>query len=242
MSPKLKSSAELVWIEVYMMLRKICAASVLLFLSVLVFSSIIIVKSTSNPMDDYPVLQATPSSLEGINVGEVFTITVTISNLASKNLYGFDISFEWNTNALEYVSHETRIPVETVSGGVLHQPVLEIMNEVFASDGVYSLAYASMLPAEPFNEDGVVFTATFVLRQAAEGAFSFGQVILVDNLGRVIPLNGQSPETPLPLPDSQPMSEYRKKAGEGWLRWWITVMRPRMSCNSYSNGWTRAHN
>jgi hypothetical protein len=225
-----------------MMLKKVCAASVLLFLSMLVFSSTIIVKSTSNPSDDYPVLKATPSSLEGINVGEVFTITVTLSNLANKNLYGFDISFEWNTNALEYVSHETRIPVETISGGVLHQPVLEIMNEVSASDGVYSLAYASMLPAESFNDDGVVFTATFALRQQAENAFSFGHAILVDNSGNMIPLSGQAPEAPFPFQDSQPMSEYRKMAVEGWLRWWITIMRPRLSCNSYSNGWTRAHN
>ena len=225
-----------------MMFRKMCAASVLLFLSMLVFGSIVIVKSTSKPSDDYPLLQATPSSLEGMNVGEVFTVTATISNLANKNLYGFDISFEWNANALEYISHETKIPVETISGGVLHQPVLEITNEVSASDGVYSLAYASMLPAEPFNEDGVIFTVTFVLRQPAEDAFSFGHAILVDNLGKMIPLSGQAPEAPPPLPDSQPMSELRKSAAERWLQWWITVMRPRMSCNSYSNGWTRAHN
>jgi hypothetical protein len=224
------------------MFRKLCAASVLLFLSVFVFSSIVIVKSTDGPSGDYPQLHMTPSSTEGLSVDDVFTVTVAVSNLAGKDLYGFDISFEWNTNALEYVSHEAKVPVETYAGGVLHQPVLEILNKVSTADGVYSLAYASMLPAEPLNEDGAIFTVTFVLRQPTSDAFRLGHVTLVNNLGKMIPLSGENPETPPPPTDNQSMSELRKMAAERFLQWWITVMRPRMSCNSYPNGWTRAHN
>ena len=223
------------------MFGKMCTVSVLLLLSMLFFGSTVIVKSTDKPSDDYPLLLATPSSLQGVSVGEVFTVAASISNLGGKDLYGFDITFKWNAEALEYLSHEVRIPVEIFSGGMLHDPVLEIVDEVSALDGVYSLAYASMLPAEPFNDDGVVFTITFVLRQPAENAFGFGPTILVNSLGELIPLSGQSQEVPLPPQCIQQMTELRKSAAAEYLRWWVTVMRPRM-CSSSAYAWGRDHN
>lgn len=56
------------------------------------------------------------------------------------------------------------MPVETYLEGILHQHILEIENDVDTTAGTYWLAYASSLPAEPFNGDGFFLKIAFVLR------------------------------------------------------------------------------
>jgi hypothetical protein len=183
------------------------------------------VPSSSGLSSQYPTVQVTNDSVAGMSVGETFNVTVAVSGLADKNLYGFDINFTWDTNVLQYVSHDVKAPVETYSGGVLHQPVVEIMNQVNPSAGTYWLAYASVQPAEPFNGDGVFFTVTFVLLQASSSRpYALEHVILADSSGNTIPMSGlQSPEALSSFLSDGGMTPAQILRNSEWLDWWITV-------------------
>jgi len=96
--------------------------------------------------------------------GTQFTITVKIYNVT--DLYGFDLKFRWNATYLEYVSRSVRVPRDIYLDGVLWNPVLQLRDEVNATEGTYWAAYSSIDPAPSFNGTGAVFTMTFeVIKQ-----------------------------------------------------------------------------
>jgi len=218
------------------MFKKICIfATIVLLLPYLVFGAFANVKSTSEPSVIYPSVHISPDGTAGLKPGEVFTVTMAISGLVDQDLYGFDIMFKWDTTALQCLSHEAKVPVETYPEGILHQPVLEVKNEINESYGSYWIAYTSLSPAEPFNGDGVFFTITFVLLQESNSNFTLEQIFLSSDDGETIPLSGcQNPETPIIPSISQETNEHRKLGTEKWLKWrklraekwlewWITV-------------------
>lgn len=92
-------------------------------------------------------------------VGKEFTFAIKIINVT--NLYGFDISFRWNTTILEYVSHVVHVPKDTYSDGVLWNPVIQLPNTGVPNQttGNYRVAFTS-LGAPAFNGSGTVFTMT----------------------------------------------------------------------------------
>lgn len=204
--------------------KKLTNVSAILFLSLLVFSIIVCGKSTSEPVGDYPLVYVSPEGVADVDVGEVFTVIVGVSSLVDRDLYGFDIKFKWNIDALEYVGHEVKVPVEAYLEGVLHDPVVEVKNEVDASAGTLWVAYASLSPAEPFNQEGVFFAITFVLHKESDDPFALEYAILVSYNGKIIPVNGcQSAEISTSPPNSEAVNELRKLRAEEWLEWWITV-------------------
>jgi hypothetical protein len=91
--------------------------------------------------------------------GTQFTVTIKIYNVT--NLYGFDLKLRWNTTFLDYVSRSVHVPRDTYLDGVLWNPILQLADEVNATEGTYWIAYASMLPAPSFNGTGTIFTMTF---------------------------------------------------------------------------------
>lgn len=217
------------------MKRKINVIPILL-LSVLLFGTVIgtafsvgstSIKSVNQFQEyayEYPSVYISPDHVTDVNVGDVFTVTVAVSGLSDENLYGFDIELKWDTDVLEYVAHEVKVPVETYPEGVLHQPVIEIMDEVDTSAGTYWLAYASLLPAEPFNGDGVFFTISFVLLKTSDTPFALEHVVLASKDGDIIPIDeGSNFEIPI-LPSSLGgLTEYQVLRNIRWLEWWITV-------------------
>jgi hypothetical protein len=93
-------------------------------------------------------------------------------------LYGFDIQFGWDPEWIEYVNHTKMIPVEQYPEGILHAPTIPVKNDVDETASMpgaepgtmYWLAEAAMLPAEPFEGDGVCFRITFrIKKQPAVG-------------------------------------------------------------------------
>lgn len=109
-----------------------------------------------------PRVYVDPSNITdpAITPSENFTVKVKISNVTE--LYGFDIQLSWNTSILNYTRHLVKIPVETYPDGVLHQPFLQVKNEVNASTGTYIIVYSS-LQAPSFNGSGIIFEITFTV-------------------------------------------------------------------------------
>ncbi|MCK4634101.1 hypothetical protein KAT42_04645, partial [Candidatus Bathyarchaeota archaeon] len=114
---------------------------------------------------------------------ENFTIEVKISNVTE--LYGFDIQLSWNTSMLNYTSHLVKIPVETYPDGVLHQPILQVKNEVNASTGTYIIVYSS-LQAPSFNGSGIIFEMTFTVLGYGECALDISNSDLSNRKGQPI--------------------------------------------------------
>ena len=135
---------------------------------------------------DRPAVYVNPL-LSVVEPSETFTIAVSIFNLTNAymqdpedpsrqyplgNLYGFDVQFTWDPNIIEYLGHTVTVPVEDYPEGVLHSPTFKIVEIVDENGNIPDaespevrawFAYASALPAEPFNNPGVsvVFYMTF---------------------------------------------------------------------------------
>jgi hypothetical protein len=120
------------------------------------------------------------------NLDEIFTIEVIVDNVS--DLYGFDIAFAWNPAILEYVNHTATVPVEDFPGGILHEPVLPILDSVNATAGTYEVAKASMDPALSFTGTGTAFNMTFRVK-STNGAclLDIVRVDLSDHEGEIIP-------------------------------------------------------
>ena len=135
-------------------------AIVLPFLTALLFSLVPIVSAPS-PLTE-TVVRFDPAIVElgpDYCVGENFTLTAKIDNV--EDLYGFEFKIVWNTTYLEYVEHVLNFPVEIYPDGVLHEPIMVVINEVNAPEGWYYLAVSSLSPAPSFNGSGTAFEITF---------------------------------------------------------------------------------
>lgn len=95
-------------------------------------------------------------------VGNFFNITVRLANVS--NLFGVEMTFNWDPVILDYVDHVAKIPVDTYPDGILHgTSPLWIANTVNATEGTYDLAVSSFgFPVPPsFNGSGIIFEMTF---------------------------------------------------------------------------------
>jgi len=114
------------------------------------------------------------------NVGETFSVRVNISDIT--NLYGFDISFWWDSTLLNYVSHKVTVPVEANPGGILHKPVLPLpSNKLNKTAGTFRVGYISYGAAVPFTGSGTVFNMTFKIIRTGACYLHFYKHDLCDN-------------------------------------------------------------
>lgn len=132
-----------------------------------------------------PSVYVDPPNITDMNIDpfENITIALKISNVTG--FYGFDIQLSWNISILNYTSHIVKIPVETYLDGVLHQPVLVIMDEANASMGTYAIVYSS-LQAPSFNGSGTVFEMTFTVLEYGECDLSISNSDLSNKKGQPI--------------------------------------------------------
>ena len=115
--------------------------------------------------DSTPLVTVDPALIEYDHyaVGENFTIAVRIEDV--EDLYGIDIRIGWNTTWIEYASHVVKIPVESYPDGVLHPPLLVVVDGVNEDGGMYCLAVACMCPAPSFYGSGIAFEMNFRIKE-----------------------------------------------------------------------------
>jgi len=150
-----------------------------------------------------------PPAVTGLLPPATFTISVKIYNVTM--LYGLDIQFTWEPTVIKYVSHIAKIPVETYPDGVLHSPVLPVIDQVDENASMpgsepgtrYWLSKASMLPAKGFNGSGTIFTMTFQVVSIGYSPLRIVACTLADKDGNPIPAsleNGYFDNRPPPPP------------------------------------------
>ena len=96
-------------------------------------------------------------------IGETIAINITLSNV--QNLYGLDVTLQWNTSALQVLNVNLRLGVESHSDGVLHEAsnanIFVKENNASQELGEYHLVATSVAPAPPFSGSGNIAIITF---------------------------------------------------------------------------------
>lgn len=123
-----------------------------LFSALLLFLPFLIQMTVAGQVSE-TIVRVEPQ-MNSANVNETFTINITVSNV--ENLYGIELTLNWNASVLEVMNLDIRLG-ET--DGVLH-------NSLYIADnttqiGVYILAATSLSPAPPFNGSGNVIIVNF---------------------------------------------------------------------------------
>ena len=97
------------------------------------------------------------------HVGDTLTVNIKISNV--QNLFGVDVTLNWNPSVLSVVSATSQLGVESHSGGVLHETSsypIEVVDDIASqSIGEYHLLATSTGSASPFSGSGTIATVTF---------------------------------------------------------------------------------
>jgi hypothetical protein len=210
-------------------LKKVFAICLLLLLTI-PFGALYAVGSGSESQSSEPVatVYVVPNDTAGIEVGETFLVYVLVGNV--ENLYGFDVEFAWNPTVVEYVDHEVMAPVEDYGNGVLNGPVLLVKDDLNADSGVYTVACASMSPAEAFVGNGALFVFEFKLLSSS-GPQSYGvtSVELSNDKGQPLLVSEDKASGIIATENVWEFIRNREKDPkvDGWLRWWKTQMKRR---------------
>ena len=96
-------------------------------------------------------------------VGDTLTVNIKISSV--QNLFGLDVTLNWNPSVLSVISAKSQIGIESHSGGVLHEtsiyPIDVIDDTALQSTGQYHLLATSTGSASSFSGSGTIATLTF---------------------------------------------------------------------------------
>src|SRR5665648_189244 len=97
------------------------------------------------------------------HVGDTLTVNIKISGV--QNLFGVDVTLNWNPSVLSIISATSQLGVESHLGGVLHETSnypIEVVDDIASqSTGQYRLLATSTGSASPFSGSGAIVTLTF---------------------------------------------------------------------------------
>ncbi len=151
----------------------------LIMLAVLVFSivSICFVYSASAQS----TLVKAEASTSQPHVGDTLMISIKISD--AQNLFGVDVTLDWNPSTLKLVSSTPQLGVESHVGGVLHEsssnPIDVVNNNASQSDGEYHLLATSTGSTTPaFTGSGTIATVTFTVTSTGTAGLELNDVEL----------------------------------------------------------------
>lgn len=98
------------------------------------------------------------------HLGDTLTVNIKVSD--AQNLFGVDVTLNWNPSVLKLVSATPQLGVESHSGGVLHEsssyPIEIVNNDASQTSGQYHLLATSTGSVTPsFSGSGTIATVTF---------------------------------------------------------------------------------
>jgi hypothetical protein len=115
------------------------------------------------------VVKAEASSTQP-KIGDTLTVNITISDV--ENLYGVDVSLNWNPTVLCLLNAKSMLGAETNPDGVLHEAgsdTLMIAEDSASQEtGEYALVATSVGSAPEFSGSGIIATLTFNVTNAGE--------------------------------------------------------------------------
>jgi hypothetical protein len=114
-------------------------------------------------------------------VGDTLTVNIKISN--AQNLYGLDVTLDWNPQVLQLVTATPQLGVESHSGGVLHEsstyPIDIATNSASQDTAEYHLVATSQGASTPaFTGSGTIATVTFTVKSTGQTGLALSDVEL----------------------------------------------------------------
>lgn len=146
-------------------------------LSVLLFSLISVCIVCGTAAQSVTVRAEVSSSQP--QVGDTLTVTIKISN--AQDVYGVDVSLDWNPAVLKAISATPMLGVESHTGGVLHESeTYPIDVEVDSlTEGQYHLLATSVGASTPgFSGDGTIAIVEFNVTSAGSTGLALNNVEL----------------------------------------------------------------
>lgn len=115
------------------------------------------------------------------HVGDTLMININLSD--AQNIYGVDVTLDWNSAVLQLVSATPQLGVESHSGGVLHEsstyPIDIVTNDASQSDGEYHLLATSTGSSTPaFTGSGTIATVTFTVTSTGDTGLALEDIQL----------------------------------------------------------------
>ena len=114
-------------------------------------------------------------------VGDTLTVYIKISD--AQNLFGVDVTLNWNSSTLKLVSATPQLGVESHAGGVLHEsssyPIEVVNNDASQSSAEYHLLATSTGSTTPaFTGSGTIATVTFTVTSVGSTGLALEDVEL----------------------------------------------------------------
>ena len=115
------------------------------------------------------------------HVGDTLTVNIVISD--AQNLFGVDVTLNWNSSTLTLVSATPQLGVESHSDGVLHEsssyPIEVVENTASQSDAEFHLLATSTGSSTPaFTGSGTIATVTFTVASVGSTGLALNDVEL----------------------------------------------------------------
>jgi len=90
-------------------------------------------------------------------VGQTFTVNISITD--AQNLFGLEVTLDWDPSILQLVNTDVQLGVESYPSGVLHEPIYKNKTE---GEGKFMLYATSMYrDTTSFNGSGTIVRITF---------------------------------------------------------------------------------
>jgi hypothetical protein len=111
-----------------------------------------------------PLVEANPQTVVKVDpyqstaeVGQTFTVNITITDV--QNLFGLEVTLEWDPSILQLVNTDVQLGVESHPSGVLYEPIYKNKTE---GQGKFMLYATSMYrDTSSFNGSGTIVKITF---------------------------------------------------------------------------------
>jgi hypothetical protein len=119
-------------------------------------------------------------------VGDTLTVNIKLSD--AQNVYGLDVTLDWNSAVLQLISATPQLGVESHSGGVLHEsnsyPIEVVDNNASQDTGEFHLAATSTGASTPaFSGSGTIATVTFNVTSTGSAGLTLEDVGLSEPAG-----------------------------------------------------------
>ncbi len=142
------------------------------------------------------------------HIGDTLTVNIKISN--AQNLYGVDVTLNWNPSVLKLISATPQLGVESRPNGVLHESStypIDVEDNTQGDGEYHLLATSTGSATASFSGSGTIATLQFNVTSAGPTGLvldaelsqrtSDGQVTLVEPSATVDSINTVVPEFPL---------------------------------------------
>ena len=128
-----------------------------------------------------------------LNVGDTLTVTIKVADAV--DLYGLDITLNWNTAVLKAISATNSLGVESHSDGVLHESnsyAIDIEDDVIVDGQYHLLATSTGASTQSFSGSGTIATVIFNVTGSGNPELSLSAEFSVRNSAGEVSLNEPS--------------------------------------------------